>query len=82
MGIIVALLHNRKNKTDMKILKTGTITPPRKLFECPKCQCRFLAEDDDKHLDPRDGDYVICPTCSHTIGWSLGKIHKQKTTKK
>ena len=75
---IVPLFHNPNNETIMKILKTGNLTPPhQKLFECPKCQCRFLAEDEDKHLDPRDGDYVICPTCSHTIGWSLGKIHKQ-----
>lgn len=78
---IVTLSHNPNNTTDMKILKTGNLTP-QKLFKCPKCQCRFLAENDDKHLDPRDGDYVICPTCCHTIGWTLGKIHKHEMTKK
>ena len=62
----------------MKILKKGNITPPQKSFECSKCQCRFLADENDRNLDPRDGDFVICPTCGHTIGWTLGTIQKQK----
>lgn len=41
-----------------------------------------MADDEDKNLDPRDGDFVICPTCGHTIGWSLGTTKKQKTTSK
>lgn len=61
----------------MKILKHGKITPPQKLFNCPKCDCRFMADDTDKHLDPRDGDFVICPTCGYTIGWTLGTTQKQ-----
>lgn len=66
----------------MKIIKPGRLTPPpQKLFECPKCQCRFLAENNDKHQDPRDGDFVICPTCGHTIGWSLGTTKTQKKNK-
>ena len=56
----------------MKILKKGKICPPQKIFNCMKCQCQFLASNEDKNQDPRDGDYVICPTCGHTIGWSLG----------
>lgn len=43
-----------------------------------KCQCQFLADNEDKNPDPRDGDYVICPTCGHTIGWQLGSPQKQK----
>lgn len=36
-----------------------------------------MADDTDKHLDPRDGDFVICPTCGYTIGWTLGTTQKQ-----
>ena len=36
-----------------------------------------MADNNDKHLDPRDGDFVICPTCGHTIGWPLGSIPKK-----
>ena len=66
----------------MKILRKGNPTPPQKIFNCMKCQCQFLASNEDKNLDPRDGDFVICPTCGHTIGWSLGTTKKQKTTSK
>ena len=66
----------------MRILKKGNLTPPQKIFNCMKCQCQFLASNEDKNLDPRDGDFVICPTCGHTIGWSLGTTKKQKTTSK
>ena len=62
----------------MKIIKMGIIIPPPLIFNCTKCQCQFLADNNDKNLDPRDGDFVICPTCGHTIGWSLGTAKQQK----
>lgn len=60
----------------MKIIKKGKNRPPQKMFTCSKCDCKFLAEEGDKNLDPRDGDFVICPTCGYTIGWELGQISK------
>ena len=62
----------------MKILKRGNTHPPQRKFDCKKCQCIFLADYEDMNPDPRDGDYVICPTCGHTIGWQLGSPQKQK----
>ena len=56
----------------MKIIKPGRLTPPQKLFKCTKCGCEFLANDNDRHRDPRDGDFTICPTCGNVIGWVLG----------
>jgi DNA-directed RNA polymerase subunit RPC12/RpoP len=66
----------------MKIIKPGRLTPPQKSFKCTKCQCEFLADENDMNQDPRDGDFVICPTCGHTIGWSLGATTQQKQLKK
>lgn len=82
MEKIVALLHRPKNETDMKIIKPGRLTPPHLIFKCSKCQCQFMADDTDKHRDPQDGDFVICPTCGHTIGWALGTTTTQTQQKK
>lgn len=62
----------------MKIIKPGRLTPPQLNFKCSKCQCQFMADENDRNQDPRDGDFVICPTCGHTIGWSLGTAKTQK----
>lgn len=37
-----------------------------------------MADENDRNLDPRDGDFVICPTCGDTIDWSLGTTKTQK----
>lgn len=76
IGNCCPIVPQPKNETDMKILKPGKTTPPQMIFNCQKCGCRFLADDNDKHLDPRDGDFVKCPTCGHTIGWALGDPQK------
>ena len=62
----------------MKIIKPGRLTPPHLIFKCSECQCQFMADENDRNLDPRDGDFVICPTCGYTIDWSLGTTKTQK----
>lgn len=41
-----------------------------------------MADENDRNQDPRDGDFVICPTCGHTIGWSLGTAKTQTQQQK
>ena len=58
----------------MIVLNKGKIKNAKQYFKCSTCNCEFIAnEKEDKHIDQRDGDYVICPTCKAWIDWNLGK---------
>lgn len=58
----------------MRIIKEGTIDKREYKFECFLCNCEFAADKNDKHVDQRDGDYVICPCCNAWIDWRMGKL--------
>lgn len=58
----------------MRTIKEGTIYEKEYKFECGRCNCEFAADKNDRHLDPRDGDYVICPCCNAWIDWRMGKL--------
>ena len=52
----------------MKIIKKGKIEFEEKRFECEKCGCEFLADENDvKHSIMID--CVVCPTCGQYISW-------------
>lgn len=60
----------------MKIIKEGNLKHPI-TFECPKCGCQFIAEDDEytthdpslNPITPYDNKYakVNCPCCGYVI---------------
>ena len=60
----------------MKIIKEGNLKHPI-AFECPKCGCQFIAEDDEytthdpslNPITPYDNKYakVNCPCCGYII---------------
>ena len=53
----------------MKIIKRGKIECEEKRFECRKCGCIFIADENDvNHTVVMD--YVICPTCGQYISWN------------
>lgn len=53
----------------MKIIKEGNRPSIiEKRFIC-RCGCEFIADENDQKKDPRDGDYVVCPTCGKFINW-------------
>jgi len=58
----------------MRVIKEGTIDKREYKFECGRCNCEFAADKNDKHVDQRDGDYVICPCCHAWIDWGMGKL--------
>lgn len=53
----------------MKVIKKGKVPFKEKRFECSYCGCEFFADENDKKVDQRDGDYVVCPTCGKFISW-------------
>jgi predicted Zn finger-like uncharacterized protein len=50
------------------IIKQGKL-PEKKNYQrtCLNCDTIFTYQDEDLHLDPREGDYVKCPTCGLLI---------------
>lgn len=58
----------------MRVIKEGTIDKREYKFECGRCNCEFAADKNDRHVDQRDGDYVICPCCHAWIDWRMGKL--------
>ena len=58
----------------MRVIKKGTIDKREYKFECSRCNCEFAADKNDKHVDQRDGDYVICPCCNAWIDWNRGNL--------
>lgn len=58
----------------MRVIKEGTIDKREYKFECSRCNCEFAADKNDKHVDQRDGDYVICPCCNAWIDWGMGEL--------
>ena len=57
----------------MKIIRKGKQKKDEFTFVCSECDCKFIAEDSDRQIDTRDGDYVICPCCHSWIDWTLHK---------
>ena len=57
----------------MKIIRKGKQKKDEFTFVCSECDCKFIAEDSDRQIDIRDGDYVICPCCHSWIDWTLHK---------
>ena len=56
----------------MRIIKKGKVPREEWQTTCKKCGCIFAFDRRDIHSDPRDGDWVICPTCNEYIGIKLG----------
>ena len=58
----------------MKIIRKGKPKKDEFTFVCKECDCKFIAEDSDRQIDTRDGDYVICPCCHSWIDWTLHEL--------
>lgn len=61
----------------MKIIKEGNLKHPI-TFNCTKCGCQFIAEDDEyithDPITPYDNKYatVNCPCCGYIVTEDLG----------
>lgn len=52
----------------MKIVKHGILAPLPIRFECPKCECEFVAEGDEYRFTGLENDIARCdcPECGCT----------------
>lgn len=57
----------------MKVIKPGSIPSSDIKHTCSYCSCEFLYSKEDIHIDQRDGNYVICPTCGKFINVGSGQ---------
>ena len=51
----------------MEILKQGKVPDKKTKKTCKGCKCVFTYISSDIHVDNREGNYVICPTCGSFI---------------
>ena len=63
----------------MRIIKEGKQPDNAEYYvKCKNCDCEFAFKKIDIYPDPRDGDYVMCPTCAKFISPDVARLMDKK----